>query len=252
MDCNICESQIESYIDSELTLSDKRDFDDHIGDCSHCSSKLKSAHAIQNLTQSASYKNTPPALKLNIQNKLRDYTGEEEKKSNIINWFGIITGSALTGALATWVMLTFVLVSPMQMQVANEVVASHVRSLMVDHVIDIKTDDRHTVKPWFNGKVDFSPTVKDLKDSGFELLGGRLDYLQEKNTSVVIYKRREHIINTFISKSENSSVTTFAGDMSFKGYNLIHWSSNGLDYWVVSDLNMTELKLFSKLSKKSR
>ena len=250
MDCKQCETKLESYLDGEITLSDRRDFEEHINDCTLCKNKLESLRSVQNLVQKITYTNIPAALKKNIQNQLRDYTGEESKKTNLLHWLGF-GGAMATGSLATWVFMTFVLISPLQTQLSDEIISAHVRSLMFDHATDVKSDDRHTVKPWFNGRVDFAPPVKDLKDAGFELLGGRLDYIQNKAISALVYQRRSHTINTFILKNNDGEETTAPQLIERQGYNLLFWKNKGLDYWVISDLNKEELKEFAQLTSKS-
>jgi anti-sigma factor RsiW len=250
VNCEQIEKNIELYLDGELTLSDRRDFEEHITNCTNCSDKLASMRAIQNMIHNTEYSNAPSSLKLNIQNKLRDCTGEENKQSSFLNLLGIGGGSMLAGSFATWAFMSFIFITPMQTQLADEIISSHVNSLMAEHITDIKTDDRHVVKPWFNGRVDFSPPVKDLKKAGFELLGGRLDYMQGKVIAALVNKRRKHIINTFIFKNESSNIETKPQLLQRHGYNLIHWESNGLEYWVISDLNKKELSQFAQLTLK--
>lgn len=247
MECDLIEKNIESYLDGELTLSDRRDFEDHISDCRSCTDKLESIRAIQGMVRSTDFANTPSSLKSNIQNHLRDYTGEDSKAFSLFNWLGFGGGALAVGSLATWVIMTFMLAAPLQMQLADEIISSHVRSLMVDHVTDIKSTDKHTVKPWFNGRVDLSPPVQDLKSAGFVLVGGRLDYIQGKTVSALVYKRRAHLINTFIFRSVENSDSNKPQYILRQGYNLIHWTANSLDYWVISDLNRTELNEFTRL-----
>ena len=125
------------------------------------------------------------------------------------------------------------------------VVSGHVRSLMPNHLMDVPSSDSHTVKPWFNGKVDFSPPVKDLKADGFTLVGGRLDYLQDRTVAALVYQRRKHLINVFLwpSSRADSGVTA----ETRQGYNLLHWTRSGFEYWAVSDLNLQELGEFGRL-----
>ena len=247
MDCNVIDKNIETYLDGELTLSDRRDFEEHIEACPGCAGKLENLRALQNVIRKTGYSNVPSSLQRNIQSGLRDITGEDHHKQKLFNWLGLGGGSLVFGSLTTWVIMTFLITAPLQVQFADEVIAAHVRSLMVDHVTDVKSSDRHTVKPWFNGRTDFSPPVHDLKSAGYELIGGRLDYLNGKAVSALVYKRRAHIINTFIFRSSAREKVSKTEIIQRQGYNLMHWAANGLDYWIISDLNQKELSTFSQL-----
>ena len=123
-------------------------------------------------------------------------------------------------------------------------VSSHVRALMADHLADVISTDKHTVKPWFNGKVDFSPPVNDFASQGFPLTGGRLEYLDGKRVAVLVYGRQKHIIDVYVSPS---SETFGVSEGSINGYNTLHWAGNQFEFWAVSDLNTAELNQFVAL-----
>ena len=126
----------------------------------------------------------------------------------------------------------------------DDLVGSHLRSLEADHLLDVESTDQHTVKPWFTGKLDFSPPVIDLSAEGFPLVGGRLDYLEQNKVAALIYKRNKHIINLFIWPGEGSSQTA-----AKQGFNLIRFECKGMTCWAVSDLNTAELQQFADLFK---
>jgi anti-sigma factor RsiW len=130
--------------------------------------------------------------------------------------------------------------------IVDQVVANHVRSLLATHLVDVVSSDQHTVKPWFDSKIDFAPEVHDLSANGFPLLGGRLDYLDGKTVAALVYQRNKHPINLFITP-EPTSRSTSPEVMNRRGYNVFSWTNNGTNYWAVSDLNQAELSEFTEL-----
>jgi anti-sigma factor RsiW len=124
--------------------------------------------------------------------------------------------------------------------IQEEVVASHVRSLLVNHLTDVATSDQHTVKPWFNGKIDFSPPVVDLAPQGFPLVGGRVDYIGSRVVAALIYRRQGHFINVFVWPAPPATATTATRD----GYNMANWTQDGLNFWAVSDVNSDDINKF--------
>ncbi len=182
----------------------------------------------------ARYYEAPPGLEQKIRQSLR----QENSAPTPWRWLAIAASVLLVASLTWNIALFRARVDPNQLLAAN-VLSAHVRSLAGTHLLDVPSTDQHTVKPWFNGKLDFAPNVKDVE--GFPLLGGRLEYFDDRPAAALIYGRRKHTINLFTWPSATS---TAESTQTRNGYHLQSWSSNGMAFWAVSDLNETELRQF--------
>jgi anti-sigma factor RsiW len=160
--------------------------------------------------------------------------------------WGLASGLAAAFALVLAVGV-YVAMPGADEKLAEDIVAAHVRSLMVDHAFDVASSDSHTVKPWFAGKLNFSPPVFDLTTQGFALVGGRLDYLDRRPVAALVYRHRQHLINLFVWPSAGEEPARKIGR---QGFHLLGWAREGMNFWAVSDLNAEELAQFRAMLEK--
>lgn len=189
----------------------------------------------------ARYYEAPPGLEQKIRQNLRREQTVVSMPRN--SWRGLaIAASLLLAASVGWnVAMLRSRVDPRQV-IASDVLSAHIRSLSGTHLLDVPSTDQHTVKPWFNGKIDFSPGVKEV--AGFPLIGGRMEYLEGHPAAALIYGRRAHVINLFTWPTTAPSSEV---NQTRNGYHMHSWWANGMSFWVVSDLGDTELAQFIAL-----
>ncbi len=251
MSCKEIQSLLEGYVDGELDLVRSLEVEHHLEDCSACQQIYQSQLALKAAFKTgAVYFELPPGLPKRLQTTLRQTNANQLKSATPVGFRRWLLGAAAIAAIVI-VGWGFLLAFPNSSNsnndlLAQEVLASHVRSLMVDHLSDVASSDQHTVKPWFNGKLDFSPPVEDLTYKGFPLIGGRLDYLDSRAVVALIYQRQKHFINLFIWPAQ-SGADVRPKTTERQGYQLISWSHAGMNYWAVSDLNYSELNEFVQI-----
>lgn len=257
MHCEDARALIELYADGELELSRSIELEQHLATCAQCAAMLEHAHALsRSVHASGIYGELPAGLSARVRAAVLEEAGIKQVASVVrapverprISWWrplAIALAALLILAVFGWRWLPIAQRSPEQNTLlAQEVLDSHVRSLMADHLYDVPSTDQHTVKPWFDGKLDFAPPVVDLSSDGFELAGGRLDYINGRPVATVVYRRRKHVIN--LSMWPETGTTAVAATMR-NGYNLLHWKNGTLECWAVSDLNPAELREFVNL-----
>jgi len=241
---------IHGYLDGELDLARSLEVEQHMRECEVCARAYHNQITLRSsLKDESLYYCAPEKLKKRIQSSLRN-EAKSEVSPRAFGWRWLTVGASLAFmlliGLVVW-RVVLIRVNP-SVDLAQEIVSNHVRSLMPggSHLTDVLSSDQHTVKPWFDGKVDFAPPVKDFASQDFRLYGGRLEYLNNRTVATLIYQRRLHYINLYIWPAEQAGAT---GEVTTQrqGYNLIHWTSSGMSYWAISDLNSVELHEFARL-----
>jgi anti-sigma factor RsiW len=253
MNCQECHDYIDAYIDNELDISSTILVKQHLRDCLDCQQLLESRKAVGALLDNPQIRfEVPDSLFGRVQSALpvpRSAVKQRSGSRFVIPWFSIPLAWAAT--IAVMFGLVFlnqrgVFERSQGNALAQEAISSHVRSLLATHLFDVPSTDQHTVKPWFDGKLKFSPPVHDFAERGFRLTGGRLDYLNDREVAALVYQRRLHIINLFIwpsASGRNTAAESFAKD----GYNVWHWDREGFVFWAVSDVNAEDLRAFVDL-----
>lgn len=241
---------IEAYMDEELDAGLKAAVEEHLSTCRDCSEALARLREQKaGIKLAAPYYTAPVPVERAVREALRRAAAEEAgAKRPDTNWRWLaIAASVLLAMSLAWNLSGLRPRAAENDVVAQGVLSDHIRSLMGEHLLDVPSTDQHTVKPWFNGKVDFSPDVKDFAADGFPLVGGRLDYLMNRTVAALVYRRRQHVINLFTWPSDSAAVEDH---FSRNGYNVIRWTHGGMTYWAVSDLNLNELEQFRDLYRK--
>jgi anti-sigma factor RsiW len=249
MDCINAQTLLDTYLDQELDPVRNLEIEEHLHSCARCSQTCSDSQVIRRSLKTESlYFKAPADLQKRIQRSVRLAAKAEAPAGWLsASWFKIAAPIAAT-ALVVLMLVPYFAAPSSEELLTQEVVASHIRSLMVNHLADIPSTDEHTVKPWFNGKLDFSPPVSDLAKQGFPLVGGRLDYLNNRPVAALVYQRDKHVINVFVWPSD-SSAQSGAPIKTRQGYHVIRWTGSGMTFWVVADLETNQLTTLADLLK---
>ena len=250
MRCTDTRTLIESYVDGELDLVRNVEIEEHLGDCPICAPIHKDTLELRSrIREDVSYFRAPTDL----QQRIRAIAPEKRAKTS---WSWALLW-AWPGAVAAVVLLAVITVgfirraaeSSQEQMITQEIVADHVRSLMANHLTDVTSTDQHTVKPWFNGKLDFAPPVNDFAAEGFPLIGGRLDYLDGQPVAALVYQHRLHPINLFVWTAPEKYAEKATGQTR-QGFNILFWTRDGMTYCGISDIGVDEMQTFAALLQK--
>ena len=248
MTCDEAKILLHALIDGELDAGHAREVEDHIATCPACAAELAAWREMSKAVAGADLRyKAPLELRRRIEAALPQaavvpITQAAPNRRAVLRGFAM--GSAVS-ALAATGLVAIVLRNDDAERIQSEVVSAHLRSLQAGHLTDVVSTDQHTVKPWFNGKLDVAPPVVDLTAQGFTLIGGRLDYVDTRPIGAVVYRRRSHVINLFVAQTA-STERRAARSETIQGFNIRRWSDRGLNYWAVSDIAADELAEFGE------
>jgi len=269
MTCEEAIKLMDGYLDGELDPITNQAIEQHLRECHNCDQAYKThGSLIRAIGNATPYFKAPVELRERIQSSLREEIAERptrnvgpdarpliakkqrEPRSVLFgtswNWLAL-AASIVFVAIIAWNLV------PRSQQrsasaeqfLATQLIASHARSLLANHLTDVASSDHHTVKPWLDAKLDFAPAVVDLSSEGFPLIGGRLDYLDNRPVAALVYGRRKHFINLFIWPAA-ADATRAPKTMTRQGYQLLHWADSEFNYWAVSDVNIDDLQTFKQ------
>ena len=252
MSCETTRPLIEAYVDGELDLVRAVEIEQHLQSCAACTRVYRNQQALHTALVSAAgalYYTAPAGLQKRIQASVRKAEPDRAIR-RLPPWraFSLVAAMAVL-LLASWGVLRAASAPTGDALLTQEVIAGHVRSLQANHLGDVISTDQHTVKPWFDGKLNFAPPVTDFAAQGFPLWGGRLDYLDNRPVAALVYQRQKHFINVFIWPATQDGPTA-PESLTQQGYNLAHWVQGGMNYWAISDVNSADLHTFVQLLQK--
>jgi anti-sigma factor RsiW len=239
MTCDEAEVMLHALIDDELDAGHAREVETHAAGCARCAAQLASYRDLRQALRGGNLRHTAPAsLRRSIDRAVPSPAATDRR--TLLKGFAL--GSLLSAAAAASVTLV-VLREDRDQRILSEAISAHLRSLQADHLTDVLSTDQHTVKPWFNGRIDLAPPVIDLAGQGFTLIGGRLDFIDGKPVAVIVYRRRVHVINLFVTQGVGSSLRGPRME-TVQGFNIRRWTDQGLNMLAVSDINREELDEF--------
>ncbi len=249
MNCEEILTLLDAYFDNELDLAKTVAIEEHLRTCASCRSQYELRVALRRQLDD-------PDLRYAVPN---DFARQIRKRLALSSrpirkilsfpaaaWIPAAVAAAAVFGAFVYANIGRLLPAETPSLVA-EVASDHIRSLIGTHLVDVDSSDQHTVKPWFAGKVDFSPPVRDLVDQGFKLVGGRLDYVRGNNVAVLVYRFKDHYVSLFICRERTPEAASKQKSFDYQGYNLVYWSANGLDCWAVSDAAPGALLEFVKI-----
>jgi len=239
LSCDLSETRLHAYLDGELDGARSAEFNQHLRTCAICAAALREEEKLRRaIEESRLYSRAPAGLKLRIEESLPGPRAERKLGLGWWRWLAV-TAAILLAATLTWRQMGLTKQKSYGEVAVAAAVDAHLRSLQPGHLVDVESTDQHTVKPWFDGKLDFAPPVRDFAANGFPLEGGRLDVIGGRTVAALVYGRRKHLISVFVEKSTPNAPSKGSGEA--QGYHWTTWEKDGFNFCAVSDVSGPDL-----------
>jgi anti-sigma factor RsiW len=242
--CEFSAAPLHAYFDGELDPTATAAFEHHLGSCATCVKSLAELEALRvSLEQANLYERAPEGFQQKVRSQLPARPPAGMASRGVYRWLALAAGLLLAAALG-WQSARWQRPSQQQVMIAA-VLDAHIRSLQPGHLVDVQSTDQHTVKPWFDGRLDFSPPVRDFAGDGFPLTGGRLDVVNGRAVAALVYGRRKHVVTVFVWPHRDEVARAANG--SRQGYSWLAWERQGFDFYAVSDTAPADLVQLEQL-----
>lgn len=244
MNREFAQTTVEGYFDGELDAMRSAEFERHLETCAECQAELRDLEILRRqIRESDLFEQASPQLRDRIRKQIAQEGNAERAKLLSSRRLSLIPAFGALAATAASLAVVFFVFQPhnQSARITAELIDAHVRSLQPGHLTDVLSTDQHTVKPWFDGKLDFIPPVSDFSQQGFPLVGGRLDIVDSHNVAALVYTRSKHLINLFVWHYRETG-THLAGSGSHQGYNWLTWQSGEMQFCLISDTSDTDLR----------
>jgi len=250
--CDQSQTRLHAYFDGELDAMASADFERHLESCPDCETRLAAEDKLRSALAGAQlYSRAPETLRKKLETSppkaaVPPYVKDPKKPTAAESWRWLaIAASVILAVLLGTQYVEKLNRYSQQQAMAAVIVDAHLRSLQPGHLEDVISTDQHTVKPWFDGKIDFAPPVRDFANAGFPLLGGRLDVINSRTAAALVYGRRKHIVNVFVEKAQPGDSKDASGEL--QGYHWVSWQQGGFTFTAVSDTAYADLDQLKQL-----
>jgi len=246
MTCREAGPLLHARLDNELDMAGSASIDLHLSDCRACAAQYV---ALENLHEEITALDLAYAPGIALERRLASQFLKGTKSPSrpwTWNWLNAsVMAAAAIGVVVLILSVPRLRIGSDTDAIAAEILDNHLRALQAVHQVDVPSSDQHTVKPWFQGKTSFSPPVPDLTEHDFILIGGRLEVIHQQPAAAIVYRRRQHVIDLYVSPSTGADSKTELRDLG--GYHLLHWMQDNMSYWAVSDVDPSDLRTFADL-----